>query len=116
MLGGPPPPGHYSSLWVHPESGDLLGARLVVFEGKTPTVEFELCEGDCLGSIRTNAIRSKDGLSFVVQEPASPTPYRVKARLLRTFRGPRVVLAFPDVPEAPTERPLYRIEPARPIH
>jgi len=94
----------YTNLKYIAEADDYVGLNLRIRRGITPSVDYELCEGWCNGSLRFPATIEGSTIRFTVRQPlwnekgqpAEPTVYRVVARKVQTKRGLRMVVTSPD--------------------
>jgi len=96
--------GLYDNVQISNVTGDQGGVRIRVNEGPSPTVDFELCEGGCVGLHRFPAKIEGDHLSFVYVEhytdaqgrPAGETRARVDGRFVA--KGLMLKIDFLDSP------------------
>jgi hypothetical protein len=104
LAASPSRSGLYENVRVSDETGDEGGFRIRVNDGPAPTVDFELCEGACLGMRRFPARIEGDRLNFIYVEqdvdssgkPVPETRANVEARFVPN--GLKLRIDFADYP------------------
>jgi hypothetical protein len=80
------------------ETGDIVGARIEVFDGSKPHVLARICEGDCpVEAVRSPAVIKDDTIAFDYRMDSNP-PETLHVTGRFTRRG-LVLKTYPDADE-----------------
>ena len=89
LTAGAPPTGSHSGIWDNitsiEETGDIVGARVEVFDGPKPYVLARICEGECPPeALRSAAVIKGDTITFDYRMDSNPpTTLHVVGRFTR---------------------------------
>lgn len=110
LTAGAPPAKSRSGIWDNitsiEETGDIVGARVEVFDGRQPHVLARICEGECpVEALRSAAVIKGDTITFDYRMDSNPPEtlhvvgrFTRKGLVLKTYPESEAQLLPPGKP------------------